>query len=273
MGARREFIAPFRRACHLQLDLHNPRASRWLRRLKLMPFREAHLLHNKGSVSAATAYLVQGSSRNLEPGVILTTALALLMDPFNRSHPVWLLIDPGSEISLLSVDLVSKLRLCSNMLVSEFGDVLSGQIGGSVFLKLRSRFSQFSIRYSALVNSTVISNLPAFSCTSRLSHWNHLKGLQIADPHFSACSNRYFSRLVEKRLFFTCGSIYKIRVDSIRSLEFSNFFSFGCFSCEQWRASGFTFSVLVSGGNSRFFPLNLHPCGDGMRGAFSPGSF
>lgn len=57
-------------------------------------------------------------------------------------------------------------------------------MSSSVSLRFCSKFSPFSIRFSALVISKIISNLPAFSGASQRSQWDHLDRLLLADPRF-----------------------------------------------------------------------------------------
>lgn len=55
---------------------------------------------------------MRGSSpQNLGPGVILATALALLEVPLLEMQKVRLLVDPGSEVSLISVDIDTRLKM------------------------------------------------------------------------------------------------------------------------------------------------------------------
>lgn len=51
------------------------------------------------------------SERDLEPGFILARAMGFLTDSSDDLHQVRLLIDPGSEVSLISEEFVSRLKL------------------------------------------------------------------------------------------------------------------------------------------------------------------
>lgn len=50
--------------------------------------------------------------------------------------------------------------------------------------RLRSTFSHFAIRFSALIIYRIISNLPAISGSTEVGQWEYLGGLPLVDPQF-----------------------------------------------------------------------------------------
>ncbi|XP_015120462.1 uncharacterized protein LOC107043457 [Diachasma alloeum] len=126
-----------------------------------------------------------GSAPDFRPGVLLATSLALLVRPDQPAHQVRLLIDPGSEISVISDQLVRQLgllRLKTQLRISGIGDTASGPALGKVRLTIQSTCSHFQLRVSAYALGQLTTSLPTFS-PSQLT-WDHLEGLQLADPDF-----------------------------------------------------------------------------------------
>ncbi|XP_063990403.1 uncharacterized protein LOC135169384 [Diachasmimorpha longicaudata] len=96
-----------------------------------------------------------------------------------------MLLDTGSELSFATRELVKKLSLpISPAVLPVVG--ISGSTSAS------NGFSQFSLKslhfsnqllVKAYVFHSLTSSLPSFSA-SQPHHWEHLRGLQLADPHY-----------------------------------------------------------------------------------------
>ncbi|XP_063981496.1 uncharacterized protein LOC135164771 [Diachasmimorpha longicaudata] len=141
-----------------------------------------------------TTIAVSCSARQLDsgitdcrPGVLLATSLAYLVCPDGAAHRIRLLIDPGSEISLIGDQIVRRLGLTrskTSLLISGIGNSASGPALGKVPLTIQSTHSSFQLRVTAYALSQLTTSLPTF--TPGQLKWDHLEGLQLADPSFQA---------------------------------------------------------------------------------------
>ncbi|XP_063993927.1 uncharacterized protein LOC135171372 [Diachasmimorpha longicaudata] len=141
-----------------------------------------------------TTIAVSCSARQLDsgipgcrPGVLLATSLAYLVCPDGAAHRIRLLIDPGSEISLIGDQIVRRLGLTrskTSLLISGIGNSASGPALGKVPLTIQSTHSSFQLRVTAYALSQLTTSLPTF--TPGQLKWDHLEGLQLADPSFLA---------------------------------------------------------------------------------------
>ncbi|XP_063988160.1 uncharacterized protein LOC135168156 [Diachasmimorpha longicaudata] len=119
------------------------------------------------------------------PGVILATALASLVLRDGASHEVRMLLDTGSELSFATRELVKKLNLPISPAVLPVVGISGSTPASNGFsqFSLKSLYSSKQILVKAYVLDSLLSSLPSFS-TSQLQHWEHLRGLQLADPHY-----------------------------------------------------------------------------------------
>ncbi|XP_037925671.1 uncharacterized protein LOC119660845 [Hermetia illucens] len=119
------------------------------------------------------------------PTVLLATAQALILTSSRNSHPVRLLIDPGSEITLISQELFRTLNLAvSNVYIPivGVGSVSSGETEGAVNFTLLSRFSTQQAEFNAHILPNLTVNLPSVEIFAK--NWPHLHNLELADPDF-----------------------------------------------------------------------------------------
>ncbi|XP_063975044.1 uncharacterized protein LOC135161426 [Diachasmimorpha longicaudata] len=119
------------------------------------------------------------------PGVILATALASLVLRDGASHEVRMLLDTGSELSFATRELVKKLSLPISPAVLPVVGISGSTSASNGFsqFSLKSLHSSKQILVKAYVLDSLTSSLPSFSA-SQPQQWKHLRGLQLADPHY-----------------------------------------------------------------------------------------
>jgi len=138
------------------------------------------------SNASASSHVAQHPS--LEQGtVLLATARVCVEDRFGDLHLVRALIDQGSEASMISEALVQRLRLPRGpaaIAVFGVGGKKSSVAKGSVSLRVWPRANGPAMTVSALIlpRLTTYAGVP----TLQRSSWNHLRGLELADPEFEA---------------------------------------------------------------------------------------
>jgi len=118
--------------------------------------------------------------------VLLATAQVKVLDSVGNYTKVRALIDPGSEISLVTERLVQQLRLTrrkSSIQIIGIGQ-LSNKTKGIVNLHLKPHFtSDVEEIISAHILNKLTTLLPLTRVTER--SWPHLRGIELADPRFS----------------------------------------------------------------------------------------
>ncbi|XP_044597582.1 uncharacterized protein LOC123274157 [Cotesia glomerata] len=117
------------------------------------------------------------------PLVLLATAQALIVSPTHHPRTVRLLIDPGSELSLISLQLARQLDMKpskTSIPIIGVGSVPSGSTKGAVDITLRSNHSEDQIELHAHVLQSLTVELPPVVIASQ--SWNHISDLELADP-------------------------------------------------------------------------------------------
>ncbi|XP_063989074.1 uncharacterized protein LOC135168625 [Diachasmimorpha longicaudata] len=96
-----------------------------------------------------------------------------------------MLLDTGSELSFATRELVKKLSLPISPAVLPVVGISGSTSASNGFSQfyLKSLHSSNQILVKAYVLDTLTSSLPSFSA-SQPQHWEHLRGLQLADPHY-----------------------------------------------------------------------------------------
>ncbi|XP_068991476.1 uncharacterized protein [Neodiprion pinetum] len=115
--------------------------------------------------------------------VLLATAQALLISPTRLAHPVRMLIDPGSELTLIAQQLTLLLGLMpsdSRIPIIGVGSVPSGSTKGTVEISLRSTHSDDQVNLQAHVLPSLTVELPPVTISSQ--SWPHIADLDLADP-------------------------------------------------------------------------------------------
>ncbi|XP_070526948.1 uncharacterized protein [Cardiocondyla obscurior] len=135
--------------------------------------REASVLHLRNDLS-------------LHVTILLATARIYVKNRYGQEILVRALIDPGSEVSIISESLAQKLRLPrqpATTAIFGIGGTKSGQAHGCITLDITSSTrSAYKLKVSVFV-------LPRVSLNSERSvqlsnHWPRLQGLELADPNF-----------------------------------------------------------------------------------------
>ena len=108
----------------------------------------------------------------------------LIVDEFTEPQ-VRVLIDPGSEVSLVTNKLVARHRLARNstrLSINGVGGLSAETALHGVAVSLQSLMSNFRLTLNAFFIGRITSPLPSFSLSD--PHWSHISGLQLADPDF-----------------------------------------------------------------------------------------
>lgn len=117
---------------------------------------------------------------------LLATCQALVKTDKGDSELVRILIDQGSEISLISEHTVQRLQLrrtTGSIPITGIGNNYSGRTKGLVTLFLESiHDSKSGCKVQAYILRRLTAKLPTFEGCPR--EWSHLRNLQLADPNF-----------------------------------------------------------------------------------------
>ncbi|XP_070515375.1 uncharacterized protein [Cardiocondyla obscurior] len=120
--------------------------------------------------------------------VLLVTARVIITDKYNKKIIVRALIDPGSEVSIISEALVEKLHLprkSDTTTIFGIGGDKTCYARGRVNFNLKSCVNQeFCVTISALILPRVTVNTQRI--INNNESWPHLQGLVLADPDFSS---------------------------------------------------------------------------------------
>ncbi|XP_070524007.1 uncharacterized protein [Cardiocondyla obscurior] len=123
--------------------------------------------------------------------VLLATARVFVTDKFGKKHTVRALIDPGSEVSLASESLMQKLKLprfSDSTPIFGIGGIINMHARGKVIFKIESGTkTPFSLQITALILSRLTAS--GVSLENMYNEWQHLSGLELADPDFRASFN------------------------------------------------------------------------------------
>ncbi|XP_034951554.1 uncharacterized protein [Chelonus insularis] len=119
--------------------------------------------------------------------VFLATAQVKILHENGTSLEVRALIDPGSEISLISEYVVQQLKLLrksASIPIIGVGAKRTGSTRGLVNLKIKPHYESATIiACQAYVLPKLTSRIPSKTC--HIPQWDHLKNLLLADPHYT----------------------------------------------------------------------------------------
>ncbi|XP_011688837.1 PREDICTED: uncharacterized protein LOC105450601 [Wasmannia auropunctata] len=119
------------------------------------------------------------------PYVLLATALVTITSEHGDSSNARILIDQGSEVSLITEQLV-RLRLPrtrSHVPLIGIGGVASNRTKGMTCFSIKPHFnSSFQCSISAHILPKLTSTIPSVSLKNH--GWSHLDGIQLADPNY-----------------------------------------------------------------------------------------
>nr|XP_012232071.1 PREDICTED: uncharacterized protein LOC105677796 [Linepithema humile] len=142
---------------------------------------DAHASPKPAKVTALSAT----REKNDGKAILLATARVLVADRHGDTHEVRVLIDQGSEVSIISEALAQRLRLLrsrSKISVVGVGGAQSGSTRGRVTLELTSRVTGAKLSVMAFV----LPRLSLYRGSTRESPgvWRHVQGLPLADPQY-----------------------------------------------------------------------------------------
>jgi hypothetical protein len=126
------------------------------------------------------------SATATRPAVILATSQAYIYSPSGATHRIRLLIDPGSEVTLIAEQLVNKIHLqrrSSTIPILGVGSVSSGRTTGIVSCQLKSTRSEAQVHVDAHVLPQLTAQIPSVAVPKQ--QWRHLKNLDLADADFN----------------------------------------------------------------------------------------
>ncbi|XP_076660100.1 uncharacterized protein LOC143363387 [Halictus rubicundus] len=175
--------------CHNCLEQHAVAACRSSKTCQRCTERHHTMLHDalaKGSrpPPVNSMHVVNGSEHSEEPlSVLLATALVSVRSA-GQTVVARALIDPCSEVSLVSESLVQQLRLhrkpCSQVVVGA-GAKATSTARGRAYMDVASRHqADLSCAVEALILPRLTSYRPR--CRTFAPTWPHISGLTLADP-------------------------------------------------------------------------------------------
>ncbi len=133
----------------------------------------------------AQANAIALSAINTRTAVILATCKALVVSPNMKKYTTRLLIDPGSELTLVSAKLVKEAKLdqlAAVIPIIGVGNQSSSKTLGQTNLTIESCISHKQVHLRAHILSQITTKIPSVSITDQ--HWSHLSNLERADPEF-----------------------------------------------------------------------------------------
>ncbi|XP_076237863.1 uncharacterized protein LOC143181365 [Calliopsis andreniformis] len=118
---------------------------------------------------------------------LLATAIINVVSRSGEYYKVRALLDQGSEVSIVSESIAQLLRLprrSAAVPILGIGAETPRISNGIIAIKMVSNVNpQVSINFDALILPKLTAYLPTINIQS--NHWPHLRGLPLADPHFS----------------------------------------------------------------------------------------
>lgn len=192
--------------CYNCLGHHRVTACRILKRCHKCGRKHHTTIHqnksqpsNSESGSAKTTEATATSSKTTEKSAhvhstfeqtvtsctFLATTKVIAIAPNGETTKARALIDPGSEITLISERLVQLLKLPrkkSSIPLVGIGAKKSDNTRGTTIFKLKPHDSDHEYCFSAHILRKLTISIPSVKITK--PEWPHLKGLKLADPDF-----------------------------------------------------------------------------------------
>lgn len=118
--------------------------------------------------------------------ILLATAVIKITGANGMQYEMRALIDQGSQLSLINEKAAQVLGLKRSQFSGQIFGVGEKENNAKGFMDiiLQSNHSDFSLSTSVVIMNNLIKKLPNNSFTIPAS-WNHIKGLQLADPKFN----------------------------------------------------------------------------------------
>jgi hypothetical protein len=146
----------------------------------------ARLKTSQPAVVPSTQIRSSHSATTTRSAVILATSQADIYSPSGSTQWISLLIDPGSEVTLIAEQLVTKLHLqrrSSTIPILGVGSVKSGRTAGIVSCQLKSTHSEAQVHVDAHVLPQLTAN--SFSGSPKVTVETSEKSGLLADSDFN----------------------------------------------------------------------------------------
>ncbi|XP_024867312.1 uncharacterized protein LOC112451722 [Temnothorax curvispinosus] len=191
VASERKTVVETNKLCFNCLGNHQVAKCKSTRNCFTCNARHHSMLHD--AYVSATAPLAEVSTLSAvgktddSKAILLATARVTIADRHGDPHEVRVLIDQGSEVSIVSESLVQRLRLPrSRTRVSIFGigGSQSGSTRGKVSLTIKSKTTGATLTAVAFVLPRL--SLYQGAANNCRTSWPHLRGLPLADPRFAA---------------------------------------------------------------------------------------
>ena len=144
------------------------------------------LLHTEENDGRSVLCSNLGKSQKFHSGSLLATAVVFIESSYGTRVPCRVLLDSGSEVSLITENCVRRLSLKQfkvNVSISGIAESSSEVSRGLVNLKLFSKFDKsISLDLQAFILSRITSNLPGQDLNFNL--FSSINSLPLADPSF-----------------------------------------------------------------------------------------
>ena len=155
---------------------------------KLNPDANSHVpKETKSGPPNVVTTMSVGISVGNSKGVLLSTALIQVIGPHGIQLFARALIDPCSQVSIITRSLCQRLQLkqrAASVKVGGVGDEINVVAKGIASLSIKPRFeSDFRCEVEALILKRISNYSPPKISSS--VNFDHIKGLELADPYFA----------------------------------------------------------------------------------------
>ncbi|XP_055543778.1 uncharacterized protein LOC129729293 [Wyeomyia smithii] len=139
---------------------------------------------HKVTVPSLVSTSFVGCSRSIPATVLLQTAIVKTFDSYENIHWARALLDPASQLSLITENLAQKLQLRRQFCHQEIGGVGNSVVvsNHAVIVQLGSHCSDFVSEARCHILKRITRELPIRCLTSSL--WKIPAGIVLADPQF-----------------------------------------------------------------------------------------
>ncbi|XP_050063335.1 uncharacterized protein LOC114121390 [Aphis gossypii] len=145
---------------------------------------ETSEVNSKISEETATSSTVTAHAFTLGEQVLLATVVALAVSPYTKTATCRALLDSGSQKNFITEEMVQTLRLKKDKIkhvISCIGEIVQ-HASSSVWLKIKSRVSNYSVYLPLIVVPKITGQLPPQNIKTTCNIPDNIK---LADPHFN----------------------------------------------------------------------------------------
>lgn len=157
------------------------------------------LLHRaiktKPSTSAKSNNMFRSQTKEISPSsthvtlngvskILLYTAIIKVIDKYGRNHTMRVLIDQGSQISLINENATQLLGLKRSQCQGKIFGVgqKENNCKGVIYIRIQLMYNEFSLSTNLPIMKDLIKSLPNFTFTK--PSWAHTQNIKLADPEF-----------------------------------------------------------------------------------------